>query len=110
DDAGHRYHSRHQRRADAGGRCRRGDEDATAAAATAAAGVLANDTDPDHGETATLTVSSIQSASVNGAPLTWLTNGTATVDGAYGTLTINSDGTYSYTPNNAAAEALAQDE
>jgi VCBS repeat-containing protein len=82
------------------------NEDASAAAATRSAGVLGNDTDPDTGETSTLVVSSIR-AGTSGTEAT-LTEGLASVNGTYGTLTIHSDGTYSYTPNNAAAEALSQ--
>src|SRR5262249_23846303 len=79
---------------------------ATASAATRSAGVLGNDTDPDTGETSTLVVSAIRVGT--SGTLTPLTGGTAIVNGTYGTLTIYSDGTYSYTPNNAAAEALPQ--
>src|SRR5262249_36901189 len=46
-------------------------------------------------------------AGTSGTP-TALSEGSANVNGAYGTLTIYSNGTYSYTPNNAAAEALPQ--
>ena len=83
------------------------NEDAPVSATTRAAGVLGNDTDPDTGETATLTVSAILAGTSGTA--TPLAEGTASVNGTYGTLTIHSDGTYSYTPNNAAAEALPQD-
>jgi T1SS-143 domain-containing protein len=76
----------------------------TASAATRAAGVLGNDTDPDAGDAATLTVSAIL-AGTSGTPIL-LTGGQASVNGTYGTLTIHSDGTYSYTPNDAAAQAL----
>ena len=82
------------------------NEDATAATSTRAAGVLSNDTDSDTGETATLVVSAVLAGTSGTA--TALANGSASVAGSYGTLTINSNGTYSYTPNNAAAEALAQ--
>ena len=82
------------------------NEDATAAATTRATGVLGNDTDPDAGDAATLTVSAIL-AGTTGTPIA-LAGGVANVAGTYGTLTINPDGTYSYTPNNHNAEALAQ--
>jgi VCBS repeat-containing protein len=82
------------------------NEDGTASAATRSAGVLGNDTDPDTGETSTLVVSSILAGTSGTA--TALSEGTASVNGTYGTLTIHSNGTYSYTPNNAAAEALPQ--
>ena len=82
------------------------NEDATAAALTRSAGVLANDTDRDAGEAATFMVSTVL-AGTSGTALT-VSSGTATVaHGTYGNLTINADGTYSYTPNNANAEALA---
>jgi VCBS repeat-containing protein len=68
--------------------------------------VLGNDADPDTGETSTLVVSAIRPDTTGS--FTALTGGTAVVNGTYGTLTIHSDGTYSYTPNNAAAEALSQ--
>src|SRR5262249_1497541 len=80
--------------------------DATASAATRSAGVLGNDTDPDTGETSTLVVSAVLPGTTGTA--TALTEGVASVNGTYGTLTIHSDGTYSYTPNDAAAEALPQ--
>ena len=80
-------------------------EDATAAAATRVAGVLGNDTDPDNGDAAKLVVSAVM-AGTNGTATT-VTAGPATiVHGTYGDLSIKADGTYSYTPNNAAAQAL----
>ena len=81
------------------------NEDATASAASRAAGVLGNDTDPNTGDAATLVVSAIRGAGPSATPLS---SGSASVAGSYGTLTIHSDGTYSYSPNNAAAEALPQ--
>jgi VCBS repeat-containing protein len=82
------------------------NEDATVAATTRSAGVLGNDTDPDAGETSTLVVSAVRPGTTG--TVTPLNGGTAVVNGTYGTLTIHSDGTYSYTPNNAAAETLSQ--
>ena len=83
------------------------NEDATASATSRATGVLANDTDPDNGNAATLVVSAVL-AGTSGTALV-VVSGTATVaHGIYGDLSINADGTYSYTPNDAAAEALAQ--
>ena len=67
---------------------------------TATGNVLNNDTDVDHG--AVLTV-----AAVNGD----INNVGTTVTGTYGSVTINSDGTYSYTLNDATgspADHLAQ--
>ena len=80
------------------------NEDATAAATTRAAGVLHNDTDPD-GDT--LVVTSIL-AGTSGTASAVTTGGATLVHGTYGDLSINADGTYSYAPNNANAEALAQ--
>ncbi|WP_124962391.1 Ig-like domain-containing protein, partial [Sulfurisoma sediminicola] len=71
------------------------NEDATVTA-TAATGVLANDTDVDsvaNGETKV--VSAITGGTVGGA-----------TTGTYGTLTLNADGSYSYTANTASAQAL----
>ncbi|MDP1611757.1 MAG: VCBS domain-containing protein, partial [Sulfuritalea sp.] len=68
------------------------NEDATVTA-TAATGVLANDTDVDSGDTKT--VSAIAGGAV-GNPLT----------GTYGTLTLNADGSYSYVANTVAAQML----
>jgi VCBS repeat-containing protein len=81
------------------------NEDATASVTTRATGVLGNDTDPDTGDAATLTVSAIL-AGTTGTP-TALSGGLASIAGTYGTLVMHSDGTYSYTPNGANAEALA---
>ena len=64
-------------------------EDVTLAAA---GDVLANDTDVDAGDTQTVTL-------VNGAA----GNVGVAVAGTYGTLTLNSNGSYTYTLNNAAA-------
>ncbi|HJT33407.1 MAG TPA: cadherin-like domain-containing protein, partial [Pirellulales bacterium] len=86
------------------------NEDATASTATRTAGVLGNDSDPDHGDAANLVVSAIVAGSDTSGSSS-VTAGQATVvHGTYGDLSINADGTYSYTPNNANAEALAQGE
>ncbi|MDQ2082928.1 VCBS domain-containing protein [Xanthobacteraceae bacterium Astr-EGSB] len=80
-------------------------EDVTVAAATRTAGVLGNDGDRDNGDAATLVVSAVL-AGTNGTA-TAVTAGPATiVHGTYGDLSIKADGTYSYTPNKAAAQAL----
>jgi len=65
--------------------------------ATAAEGVLKNDTDADIGDTLEVTGVSFggQQGSVGQA-----------IEGLYGTLTLNSDGSYTYVANKAAAEAL----
>ncbi|MBS0440719.1 MAG: tandem-95 repeat protein, partial [Proteobacteria bacterium] len=65
--------------------------------ATAGTGVLANDTDIDSGDTRT--VSAVSFGATPG------TVGTA-LNGTYGTLTLNVDGSYSYVANRPAAEAL----
>jgi large repetitive protein len=65
--------------------------------ATAAAGVLANDTDVDTGDTKT--VSSVSFGATVG------TVGSA-LNGTYGTLTLNADGSYSYIANRTSAQAL----
>ncbi len=65
------------------------------------AGVLANDTDPDHGETAALVVSAVHAQD---APDTSVAPGTpVTVAGRYGELTIGADGTYHYVADHAQA-------
>ena len=72
------------------------DEDATASK-NAGAGVLSNDSDPDTGSSMTVTaITGASAGSVNG-----------TTDGTYGTLTLNDDGSYSYTADKAAADQLA---
>ncbi len=65
--------------------------------ATAATGVLANDTDIDSGDTRT--VSAVNFGATSG------TVGSA-LNGTYGTLTLNADGSYSYSANRPAADAL----
>lgn len=67
----------------------------TALTVAAASGVLTNDSDPD-GDT--LSVSQVS----NG---TGTANAGQAITGAWGTLTLNADGSYTYTPN-AAAQAL----
>jgi len=64
---------------------------------TAATGVLANDTDVDSGD-----ARSVSAVSFGG---TGGTVGTA-LNGTYGTLTLNADGSYSYVASRPAAEAL----
>jgi VCBS repeat-containing protein len=70
------------------------NEDTQLNALLASESVLANDVDDD-GDT--LVVSQVNGLAANvGQP----------IDGAYGTLTLNSDGTYTYKPNNTTAQAL----
>ncbi len=72
------------------------DEDATASK-NAGAGVLSNDSDADTGSSMTVTgITGASAGSVGGS-----------TDGTYGTLTLNSDGSYSYTADKTAADALA---
>ncbi len=72
------------------------DEDATASK-TAGTGVLSNDSDVDTGSSMTVTgITGASAGSVGGS-----------TDGTYGTLTLNSDGSYSYTADKAAADQLA---
>ncbi|MGD9834785.1 MAG: beta strand repeat-containing protein, partial [Piscinibacter sp.] len=66
--------------------------------ATAATGVLSNDTDIDTGDART--VSAVSFGATGG------TVGSA-LAGTYGTLTLNADGSYSYAASQSAAEALA---
>ncbi|WP_295641009.1 Ig-like domain-containing protein, partial [uncultured Methylibium sp.] len=66
-------------------------------ATTAATGVLANDTDVDSSDT--------RSVSAVSFGVTGGTVGTA-LNGTYGTLTLNADGSYSYSASRPAAEAL----
>ncbi|MDB5557561.1 MAG: hypothetical protein JWQ36_495, partial [Enterovirga sp.] len=72
------------------------------AAATRAAGLLGNDSDPDRGETALLKVVSVAAGS-GAAPVT--ADSPTTINGLYGTLTIAADGTYSYLADRAQALA-----
>ena len=73
-------------------------EDATVTG-TAVTGVLSNDIDPDVGDTKTVTtVAAGFLFGTVGSPL----------DGIYGTLTLNADGSYSYIANRPAAQALTQ--
>ncbi|RZM32998.1 MAG: tandem-95 repeat protein, partial [Sphingomonas sp.] len=87
-------------------------EDVTAARTTRATGLLGNDTDPDDGDAAALTVATAR-AGTAGAPVAVPTTSTAgvldktAIVGTYGTLNLAADGTYDYTPNSAAAQALA---
>ncbi|NDV19034.1 tandem-95 repeat protein [Pseudodesulfovibrio sp. JC047] len=78
-------------------------------ATTAEGTVLGNDSDPDSD---LLTVVSIanETESVDLVDTTndGVDNPSATMVGTYGTLTIHSDGSYEYTPDQSAAEALAQ--
>ena len=69
------------------------DEDATATK-NAGTGVLSNDSDADTGSSMTVTgITGASAGSVGGS-----------TDGTYGTLTLNSDGSYSYTADKAAAD------
>ena len=65
---------------------------------SAAGNVLANDTDPDTGETATLAVSAVNGVGGNVG---------AAVVGTYGAVTINATGGYSYTLDNTDPQTQA---
>src|SRR3569623_280732 len=82
------------------------NENATASAASRATGVLGNASDVATGETATLKVSGAHFGAV--ADTAVAASGKTTIHGTYGDLHIAADGTYDYTPNTAAAEALPQ--
>jgi Ca2+-binding RTX toxin-like protein len=69
--------------------------------AIATGSVLVNDSDADIGDT--IRVSNVSNAG-GGQPIS--AGGNANLAGTYGTLTLNSDGSYSYSPNNAAAHDL----
>jgi T1SS-143 domain-containing protein len=85
------------------------NEDATVSAATRSTGVLGNDTDPDNGQTSTLVVSAAGAGTAG--TLTNIASGNTAlvIHGIYGDLSIKSDGTYSYSPNNAEAQKLGKD-
>jgi VCBS repeat-containing protein len=70
----------------------------------AAHGVLANDTDPDIGNTLSVT------AVTFGNTTSSLSGGHATINGSFGSLVINSDGSYSYSANKLPpSTSVAQD-
>ena len=78
----------------------------SAVASGRAAGVLFDDIDPDTGETTALRVQSIRTLGAAAptalSPDGGATGTSATIVGAYGTLTIHGDGTYSYAADHAA--------
>jgi VCBS repeat-containing protein len=82
------------------------NEDTSVIVSTRSAGVLGNDSDKDDGETATLKVVGAHAGTA--ADTTVAASGTTSVVGTYGTLHIAADGTYSYTADSSAAQALAQ--
>ena len=71
--------------------------------AVATGSVLTNDSDADIGDT--IRVSNVSNATSGSQPVPSGSN--TNIAGVYGTLTLNSDGSYSYSPNNAAAIDLA---
>ncbi|MET0270832.1 MAG: Ig-like domain-containing protein, partial [Sphingomonas sp.] len=73
------------------------DTAAVAEDATAAGNVLANDRDADAGDVLHVTALGGEGIAAGG---------TRSVAGTYGTLTLGADGGYTYTPANAAAQAL----
>jgi len=81
----------------------------TTPGAPASGNVLGNDTDVDsvpNGETRTLDALRAGTKNANAAFLS-LVNGTRTLAGSYGTLTINADGTYTYVVNDSLAAVQA---
>ena len=82
-----------------------GGNTGTAGTASATGNVLTNDTDIDDGETVSLAVSEVSFAGSTGAIGSALT-------GTYGSLVLNSDGSYTYTLDNddADTQALKQGE
>ena len=77
------------------------NQDATLVAG-AAAGVLSNDPDIDAGDTQTVTLIEAGSSSATISPGT-----PGVLTSSFGTLTLNSDGSYSYVANGQASKALA---
>lgn len=65
--------------------------------------LLANDSDPDHGETALLRVGTF---SFMGTVVNMPLSGTATLNGTYGVLSIGADGQLSYAASTAASSVL----
>ena len=67
--------------------------------AVATGSVLTNDSDADIGDT--MRVSNVSNVTSGSQPVP--SGGNTNIAGVYGTLTLNSNGSYSYSPNNAAA-------
>ena len=78
-------------------------EGTTSITSTSANQVLKNDSDVDRNP---LTVSTIKGTAVSATAVTT----TATVNGKYGSLLINANGTYTYTLNNTSVDSLRQGE
>ncbi len=76
-----------------------GDQPLTAGDSSASGNVLTNDTDKDAGDTKTVT--GVEAGSGAGPVSTGVGS---TITGTYGTLTLNADGSWSYTLNNADAD------
>ena len=83
------------------------DEDGTVTKTGSQDDVLTDDSDPD--DSGTLTVTAIQPSGGSSSDVTssstYASNGT-TVVGTYGTLIIGADGSYTYTADQSAADAL----
>ena len=80
------------------------DQKAVDEDATVSGNVLTNDTAGDVGQTMSVTKVKFGSTTVNVNAV-----GDTVLQGTYGTLTIRADGTYSYTANSDAAQALGED-
>jgi VCBS repeat-containing protein len=71
--------------------------------ATTNGNVLANDSDPNAGDA--ISVTAVKPAAGPGQAVP--AGGSTTIDGSYGSITINADGSYSYSAANSAAQALS---
>ena len=87
------------------------NEDATVAgtASVTGTGVLGNDDGNASYDTESLRVTRVSTDNFSTATTVDDDDNADTIDGTYGTLTIYKTGQYSYTPDNATAQALAQD-
>ncbi|BDQ36574.1 hypothetical protein SYK_09340 [Pseudodesulfovibrio nedwellii] len=83
----------------------------TIPATTAEGNVLTNDSDPDGDALSVISITNdTETVDLVDNTNDGVDNPSATIVGTYGTLTINGDGSYEYTPDQAAANALGQDE
>ncbi len=81
----------------------------TIPATTAEGNVLTNDSDPDGDALSVISIANdTDTVDLVDSTNDGVDNPSATIVGTYGTLTINGDGSYEYTPDQAAANALNQ--
>ena len=85
------------------------DATATGTAGVSGTGVLGNDDGNASYDTESLRVTRVSTDNFSTATTVDDDDNADTIDGTYGTLTIYKTGQYSYTPDNATAQALAQD-